>query len=59
ALGLGPLLLILLALARERTPQPGAIHPLLLGAALIAAGPVVYYVSRRLRIRHTSGVRPR
>ena len=48
ALGAGPLLLISLALVRERSAPVGGVNALLLGAAVIAAGTLVYFFGRRL-----------
>jgi amino acid transporter len=48
-LGLGPAILILLAMFHERQEMAGPIYSVLLGVILVALGPIVYLASRRRR----------
>ena len=48
-LGVGPAVLLALALARERQDHPEKIGTVVLGVGLACAGPIVYAVASRLR----------
>jgi amino acid transporter len=48
-LGVGPAVLLVLALARERHDHPDQIGAVALGVGLACAGPMVYAVARRVR----------
>jgi amino acid transporter len=48
-LGVGPALLIAVAIYHERAEMAGPINALLLGGILVALGPIVYFASRQLQ----------
>jgi amino acid transporter len=48
-LGVGPTLLLILAFVRNQREDVGGVNGLVLGAGVIAAGPVLFLLARRLR----------
>jgi amino acid transporter len=52
-LGLGPTLLLVIAFVRNKSEDIGGVNGLVIGAGVIAAGPVLYLLSRRLRARQS------
>ena len=54
AIGIGPVALLVATVIRNRTEQVGPMSALTLGLLLIAAEPVVYFLSSRFRARRQS-----